>query len=294
MAIRDNSLWSLVQEIHKAEVARFGRRYSDGVRELKGKQILKRKVFRHAQLGCELPENEIPALAKAILDDGASRDTERHLKALALAKIAYVEDVFSICEGYQSRAFASIVAKDAPQSRSDGLRKDYAYLFERFFYFLEDKKDTSGYPEQGILVFDELEKAKSHLLVDQAHRYFKETTTGRSRSSLVIPEPFFVQSDLTTGVQIADLVAYCVSWGFRLPSMHLPAREELKPYQEKLKRLRYCSRREKEGNPQFPVWSFTYIDDLRTRYGKIKKAVWGFYPNRASKLSLCKARAEVK
>ena len=49
-----------------------------------------------------------------------------------------------------------------------GLRKDYAYLFERFFYFLEDNAAR----EQGIVVFDELEKSQSHLLIDQMHRYF--------------------------------------------------------------------------------------------------------------------------
>ena len=93
-----------------------------------------------------------------------------------------------------------------------GLRKDYAYLFERFFYFLEDNAAR----EQGIVVFDELEKSQSHLLIDQMHRYFADTAVGRRRSSRIIPEPFFVHSDLTTGVQIADLVAYVISWGFRI------------------------------------------------------------------------------
>jgi hypothetical protein len=49
---------------------------------------------------------------------------------------------------------------------------------------------------------DELEKSKSHILIGQAHRYFKDTHTGRHRSSRIIPEPFFVHSDLTTGIQI--------------------------------------------------------------------------------------------
>ena len=103
---------------------------------------------------------------------------------------------------------------------SGGLRKDYAYLFERFFYFLED--NAAG--EQGIVVFDELEKSQSHLLIDQMRRYFADTVVGQQRSNRIIPEPFFVHSDLTTGVQIADLVAYVISWGFRTPEMTKPAR----------------------------------------------------------------------
>jgi len=31
-----------------------------------------------------------------------------------------------------------MVDKDAPLPAPDHLRKDYAYLFERFFYFLEE------------------------------------------------------------------------------------------------------------------------------------------------------------
>jgi hypothetical protein len=145
-----------------------------------------------------------------------------------------------------------------------GLRKDYGYLFERFFYFLEDQSTQSGFPQQGVVVFDELDKSKSHILIDQAHKYFKDTAIGRHRASLVIPEPFFVHSDLTTGIQIADLVAYCISWGFRLRQMTNPARAELAPYIEQITRLRHRALRNMMGKEDFEIWSVAYIDDLRT------------------------------
>jgi hypothetical protein len=264
VAIKDDILWKLVQELQDAEIAHFGRRYRGGSRELKGTKILKTKTFHHARLSCQVLPNEVPQLAKAILDDGANNCSVRHLKALVLAKINYVTDVFSICNSYGCKAFASIMPPDAPVSASGGLRKDYGYLFERFFYFLEDEITETGHPKQGLLIFDELEKAKSHLLIDQAHRYFRETAIGRLRATLVIPEPLFVHSDLTTGIQIADLVAYCVSWGFRLPSMQKSIREELMPYGSQIKRMRHLSVREMHGNPHFEIWSFTYIPDLRT------------------------------
>jgi len=264
VAIKDEDLWSIVKELHDTEVAHFGRRYSEGARELKGKKILKRKTFARARADVEVLPNEVPSLSKAILDDGIRNGSSRHLKALSLAKIAYVTDVFSICDSYDCKIFASIVEPDAPPTTSDGLRKDYGYLFERFFNFLEDQSSEQAYPQQGVLVFDELEKAKSHLLIDQAHRYFKDTATGRHRSSLIIPEPFFVHSDLTTGVQIADLVAYCISWGFRLPSMTRPSRGELAPYIEQIKGLRHRALRQKMGKANFEIWSISYIPDLRT------------------------------
>jgi Protein of unknown function (DUF3800) len=264
VAIQDSDLWKLVQELRDAEIAHFGRRYTGGARELKGTKILKKKTFDHERLSSHIVPNEVPALAKEVLDDGASLGDARHLKALAMAKIAYVSDVFSICDSYHCKVFASIVAPDAPGTVLDGLRKDYAYLFERFFYFLEDQATQTGVPQQGILVFDELEKTKSHILIDQAHRYFKDTATGRLRATLIVPEPFFVHSDLTTGVQIADLLAYCVSWGFRLPTMHQPARTELAPYSEQIARMRYRAVRSRFGLDDWEIWSFAYITDLRT------------------------------
>lgn len=75
------------------------------------------------------------------------------MAALAQAKLAYVKSVFDICAGFDCRIFASIVSDRENGSHSaDHLRKDYAYLFERFFYFLEDVDLIAS----GIVVFDEL------------------------------------------------------------------------------------------------------------------------------------------
>lgn len=260
VAIQDRALWNLVKALHEAELRHFGRRYSHGVDELKGSKILKKKVFTHASLNVELPANEIPILARAALDDGAAA-TVQHLKALAIAKLGYVQEVFDICSRFECRAFASIVETNAQNTASGGLRKDYAYLFERFFYFLEDQRPR----EHGVIVFDELEKSQSHILINQTHAYFKESATGQLRSRLIIPEPFFVHSELTTGVQIADLIAYIISWGFRTPQMTQPARAELNSYAEQVAQLRYRAVRARNGNSNFSIWSFAHITDLRTR-----------------------------
>ncbi len=137
-----------------------------------------------------------------------------------------------------------------------------AYLFERFSYFLED----GGNDDQGIVVFDELERSRSHLLIDQMRRYFVETRKGQRRAAWIIPEPFFVPSDLTTGVQLADLVAYTVSWNFRFGAADAPARNELDPLGQIIREMRYRALREIDGNPEFGIWSITLIPDLGTRY----------------------------
>ena len=90
VAIQDRVVRELIERLHEAEVRFFGRRYSDGHRELKGKLLLKRKVFRHRDRNdIEMDAAAVPALARAALDDGSRADPWM-LKALALAKLNYV------------------------------------------------------------------------------------------------------------------------------------------------------------------------------------------------------------
>lgn len=181
------------------------------------------------------------------------------MKALALAKLNYTRELFEICARYKCRAFASIVETDARDTATDGLRKDYGFLFERFYYFLDEQRPR----EQGIVVFDELEKSRSHLLINQMNLYFRNTATGKMRSGLIVPEPLFVHSDLTTGIQIADMISYIVSWGFRLPQMVKPARKELKGFADQVSGLRFRTVRN-----DHEIWSFKHITDLRTKTEK--------------------------
>jgi len=97
------------------------------------------------------------------------------------------------------------------------------------------------------------------MLISQLENYFKKTAKGRQRAGLIIPEPFFVHSDLTTGIQIADLIAYIISWGFRLNGMEKPAREELEEFVDLIKPLRYKTIREVSEGEDLDVWSVIYV-----------------------------------
>lgn len=227
--------------------------------EVKGKRFLKRKVFRHAAQAEPIDLDERRALAKRSIENGAAVGGQQ-LTALAQAKLDFVREVFDICARFHCQAFASIVEPCAPRPIASVLRKDYAFLFERFFYFLEDRGPTV----QGVIVFDELEKTQSKILIDQMEEYFLHTNRGKLRARQIVPQPFFVHSDLTTLTQVADLVAYVTAWGFRLPGLlEAPAREELKPFADQVGALRYRTLREILGTPNFVVWSFAAIDDLR-------------------------------
>jgi hypothetical protein len=263
-AVEDRDLWNFVQALHDSELRHFGIRYSAGTRELKAKKILKRKVFRHASECEQIDQEERRELAKSALQQGSLAGF-REMCGLAQAKISYVNDILEICSRFRCRAFASIISDHSSRDLSaNHLRKDYAYLFERFYYFLEDNHSNAA----GIIVFDELEKSKSHILVGQMDSYFKKTAKGRQRADQIIPEPFFVHSDLTTGIQVADLIAYLLSWGFRTGDLIKPVRKELSEMVDRLCRLRYRATRTVGEHPRFDIWSFAVIPDLRTRAGQ--------------------------
>ena len=269
VAIRDQHLWNLICQIQEAELDYFGRRVTTDTLELKVKRLLKKKTFKLAGQLPSFAKNERRDLARRCLEKGiaakgkagSSGATRDELTALSQAKIAFAENVLELCSRYYVRVFASIVPRSAPRPTGNFLRKDYAYLFERFFYYLEEISPN----DLGLVIFDELERSRCHLLVDQMGLYFRRTIKGRLRAARIIPEPFFVHSELTKAIQVADLVAYITSWGFRFGPMTEPRREELDSLAALVGELRYRTTRSLGEQPGHPVWSFTAIEDLRSR-----------------------------
>ena len=260
-AIHDTQLWDFVRDVHAAEERFFGSRVTLGPRELKARRLLKRKTFRLAAQLPAIPPDERSKLAAAALADGANV-SRRQLTALAQAKIDYCRFILQQCATHAVRLFASIVETDAPYPEGTMLRKDYAYLFERFFYFLDAQREH----ERGLVIFDEIERSQAHVLSGQMSAYFKDTLTGQARAQRIIPEPLFVHSDLTTCIQVADLVAYTISWNVRFGDMGRSTRAELDDLGQAVRDLRYRAIRERPGYPDgFFVWSFAVIDDLRPR-----------------------------
>jgi hypothetical protein len=100
-------------------------------------------------------------------------------------------------------------------------------------------------------------------------KYFIETFKGRIRSARIIPEPFFVHSDLTKAVQITDIVAYCLNWGIRLKRTTEPTRPEMEPFGQGALDLKHVGKRFDDDGNEWPVYGVTYIDDLRPAADRI-------------------------
>lgn len=273
VTVSEDNLWNLVRAIRSAERDHFGGLLRDYLAaEIKAKKLLKRTRFREADQNVEIEPAECIRLAASLLSKGrdsrgkpTSNPTYREIVAYSRQVLRFVHTVLDIAASFSVQVFASMVNPAAPRPEAGKLRKDYVYLFERYFYFLE----TLAPRERGLVVFDELEKSQSHRLLQQMAAYFLGTETGRYRSSRIVPEPFFVHSDLTTGVLLADLTAYVLGWGWRLARMPQPMRDELKPYAAKLHDMQFHGEKPKpDGSGVWQLHGITYIEDLRGQFDR--------------------------
>jgi hypothetical protein len=271
VAIRERDLWNLIQAVRNAELEFLGVHMAEVGLEMKGRKLLKKKIIRFAGEGTPIAPDERRKLVRSLLQKGWQRSQGQavdevkfnELVAYGQAALAFVRRVFEVAARYNARTFAGIVGLNAPRHADPSfLRKDYAYLFERFYHYLE----AVSTEEMGLVVFDELEKAQSRILLGQLEKYFLESEKGYQRSARVVPEPFFVHSDLTTVVQIADLAAYCVNWGLRLKGMIEPTRAEIEPLARMVYDMKFVGKWFDEGSQQEkPLYGIFYVDDLRPK-----------------------------
>ncbi|MBN1818436.1 MAG: DUF3800 domain-containing protein [Sedimentisphaerales bacterium] len=273
VAIREGNYWNLIKALRSAEKDCFGDYLRNlRVTEIKARKLLKRRIFHNANQALEIPDSQLAQLANSFLVKGIQDHKSRRERSSCTREefvgygrtiLKYIHTVLDIAANHDVKILASIVDADAALSeRTDILHKNFTYLFERYFYLLKD----NPHDERGLVVFDEIEKSKAQKLVQQMASYFLGTETGRFRSSRIIPEPFFVHSELTTGVFLADLTAYVLGWGWRLQSMPQPFREELKLFAGKLHDMQFIGNKEESDSQSYTIHGIKYIDDLRGRY----------------------------
>ncbi len=250
--------------------------------EPKGTTLLKRKKFRLANQLPPIAQNERYNLLRSLYRKNKEdiNPTEEELTAIGQASLDYASKLLELCSDLNINVFSAVVPKDAIQTTGSELRKDYSYLFQRIYYHLTSISES----EKGIIVFDEVDKATAKRLIKQMRRYFLFTHSGIERSKRIIPEPFFVHSDLTTATQLADIIAYIINWGYRFfaretianePSLPVrptkyrtnePVREELVPFAEKIFELQFHIVEKDYKNKDRVHYSIVYITDLKTRY----------------------------
>ena len=223
LAIHVGRLWPFAREMQRLEIDCFGCRLQDYGNEIKGSTLVNRKRFRFAQQGETLPDEGRKYLCRSFLrKNHGGLDPERaEFTAYGQACLRMAREIFGLLKRNGAVLMACAIPRGVAKPRNyrfdDYLRKDVVFLLERFFYFLEEKR------EHGVLVMDETEKREDRRFVARMEAYFTKTATGHERTTWIVPTPFFVSSDMAYAVQAADLCIYCINWGFRLPTRGMDA-----------------------------------------------------------------------
>ena len=241
-ALHDEQLWPFVRDVMALELSCFGARLADYKSEIKGEKLLGKDRFGQLKFDPRpaFEPSQRQQHCRALLQAGLEKrgPTRDQLTAYAQASLAMADGLFGLLERYDAVIFAAAIprgaAKPPPGLEGDLLRKDHTFLLERFFYFLEEKR------EMGLLVMDEVEKTTDRRFFTRLHGYFTRTANGRERTRWIVPTPFFVSSDMALPVQIADLVVYSINWGYRFAEMTAEVRPEIATrYGVRIRRLKW-------------------------------------------------------
>ncbi len=217
IAIHASRVWGFVQDFQQCERNTFGFQLSERGMELKGSKLLERKRCRWANQEAELSDaerrNGVNRFVTKSQQQGAWR--ERDCTAYGQACRLMARTTFLLLKKHEATIFASVIPRGARPPKdyqfNDYLRKDHIFMQERFFWFLERKREC------GLFVMDQTEKQNDKRYIKRLHNYYTKTQKGQQRSKWIVPSPMFVDSELSPGVQAADLCLYCINWGFRSP-----------------------------------------------------------------------------
>jgi len=221
--------------------------------EFKGSKLLSKKKFEWAARETEFPDERRRDLVRKFLENKERAKVDQYT-AYGQACLKMAQGIVKFLVDMDAVVFVVSIpcqARRPANSRyQDFLRKDQVFLFERFYYFLEEKN------EHGVIVMDETERIQDNRFVVQMEKYFSKTENGRKRACLVVPTPLFVSSHSAIAVQAADLCIYAINWGFRLPNRGMDAQtrpEIADMFGAGLNRLQYKKQDHDQGFETFGI-----------------------------------------
>jgi hypothetical protein len=266
VAIHSTRLWAFIQAMQDVEVRAFGCRLQEFDTEIKGHKLLDKDRFRWAAQAEAFDDPARQKLVRSFLSKGKQGRQRRRdeFTAYGQACLMMAREIFRLLRDHAATLFAAAIPREVKKppgaTAAEFLRKDQVFLLERFFYFLEEKR------EPGLLVMDETEKKEDARFVSRLQRYFTQTQTGRYRTHWIVPAPLFVSSDMSYGVQAADVCIYCINWGFRVHRTGMTAPERPEIHQEFgpwLGRLQYAGEGYRDGRT-FQSYGIVYVPDPYT------------------------------
>jgi hypothetical protein len=175
-------LWNFVQAWQRLEQDAFGVRLSEFGKEAKGAKLLDKDRFRWAYQTDPMPDAQRRKYARSFLEKGTRKGgpSSSEFAAYGQSCLEMARGIFDLLVSHEARLFACAIERGvkppAGFKQVDYLRKDHVFLFERFYYFLEER------PEHGLIVMDESDKTLDRTFVHRMGSYFTKTGTGRNRT----------------------------------------------------------------------------------------------------------------
>ena len=263
VAIQDSKIWDFVKGWEEAKRYAFGNIVNRTNIEIKGSKLLEPRTFTQANKIPELrPHDRHKAVARFLTQQGQGiKLSRRDFAAYGQARLIMADRIFKLIEDHDGKIFASLIpcgVRSPKNYKFDHfLRRDHIYLQERYFNFLE------GQQEHGLFVMDQVEVKEDSGFVRLLNAYYRKTQKGRERTQWIVPTPLFVDSQLAVGVQAADVVLYCINYGYRRNEWRFtgPTRQEIKQrYGGLIHKSRYKGDVYNEGKA-YPSHGIVYVAD---------------------------------
>ena len=162
-------------------------------------------------------------------------------------KQEFCEEVISLCKTHNVRAFA-VGLKNAQNLSLSGLNEPVTYrAYSRLLERIEAMMAEDYPDEMAIVALDSADQATDTKRALNFGNFLFGNPTGRACVHIV-ETPFFVSSAVTTGIQIADLVAYA------LAQQNL-GRDDLKHVGERVRELEWRTSRQ---DMDYPMRGFRF------------------------------------
>lgn len=146
----------------------------------------------------------------------------------------FIEEIFSLCRICEIKTFASIMKRPTQEilihEENPHIHDLYKYLMRRV-----DACMNELFPEQkAIFLFDSKDKKSNERLARRFTSFLYKSKKGQEYLH-ILDTPFFVDSRMTPGIQIADLFAYIINRRFQKKNNY----EIFNSYYKQIKKLQF-------------------------------------------------------
>jgi hypothetical protein len=168
-------------------------------------------------------------------------------------KIEFVEEVLSLCKGHHILAFA-VGMQQIEEAMLAGFSTEESRIFKVYHYLLErvEAMMQETYPDDmAMVLLDSADKETNKRRAIAFGNFLYGHEAGKSMQRIV-ETPFFVDSSLTPGIQIADLSAYA------LAQQNLGRKEpKLREIGERIREMEWRSNR---VDVEYPLRGFKFVE----------------------------------